>query len=57
MIKAKNNEVFLGPSILYADFGQLALESQHVIDLGANTLHIDVMDGYLQPHEDISCKT
>ena len=42
----KNNKnVFVGPSILSADFGILAKECQEIIDLGAESLHIDIMDG------------
>lgn len=45
MIQAKNTQVFLGPSILSADFGELAKECEQVISLGADSLHIDIMDG------------
>ena len=42
----KNNKnVFVGPSILSADFGELAKDCQEIIDLGAESLHIDIMDG------------
>ena len=41
----KTKEIHIGPSILSADFGELAKECQEIISLGAESLHIDVMDG------------
>lgn len=43
----KAQQIVVGPSILSADFGDLAKDCQEVLDLGANSLHIDVMDGYI----------
>lgn len=34
------------PSILSADFGQLALEAKKTEECGADALHIDIMDGH-----------
>ena len=33
-------------SILSADFGRMAAECEQVLDLGADLLHVDVMDGH-----------
>lgn len=36
----------IGPSILSADFANLKAECEHVLGFGADSLHIDIMDGY-----------
>ena len=53
----KSKEVRIAPSILSADFAILAKECQEVIDLGADSLHIDIMDGYPSNHSATSYQT
>jgi ribulose-phosphate 3-epimerase len=40
----------LAPSILSANFAQLAVEAQQAIDGGGTVLHVDVMDGHFVPN-------
>ncbi len=40
----------LAPSILSADFAQLAVDAQQAIDGGGTVLHLDIMDGHFVPN-------
>jgi pentose-5-phosphate-3-epimerase len=47
----------VGPSILSADFAFLFKDCQQMVDIGAETLHIDIMDGFDSNYTVTLCPT
>ncbi len=50
------NQIKIAPSIFAADFGKLADEAKRIEDSGADSIHVDIMDGHFVPNLSLSPK-
>ena len=48
--KRADNDIWIAPSLLSADFAHLADQIQLIAQAGAGLLHLDVMDGHFAPN-------